>query len=135
MSLAIRSTRPKTAIPTGTKKDSPKWTFGANDTINGWTNVLLKYTITPHNIYAFARLNSYFAPLTTKEFDTPITLNEATLSRLGLGSYNSLGYISIGSFTFDAMPLTSDLYFGDDAELSAVAGEAGDRHRPRNRRF
>ena len=103
------------------KKDSPKWTFGANDTINGWTNVLLKYTITPHNIYAFARLNSYFAPLTTSEFDTPVTLNEATLSRLGLGSYNSLGYISIGSFTFDAMPLTSDLYFADDAELSAVA--------------
>ena len=103
------------------KKDSPKWTFGANDTINGWTNVLLKYTITPHNIYAFARLNSYFAPLTTSEFDTPVTLNAATLSRLGLGSYNSLGYISIGSFTFDAMPLTSDLYFGDDAELSAVA--------------
>ncbi|MFQ9827284.1 MAG: InlB B-repeat-containing protein [Oscillospiraceae bacterium] len=103
------------------KKDSPKWTFGANDTINGWTNVLLKYTVTPHNIYAYARLNSYFAPLTTSEFDTPVTLNEATLSRLGLGSYNSLGYISIGSFTFDAMPLTSDLYFGDDAELSAVA--------------
>ncbi len=73
------------------------------------------------NIYAYARLNSYFAPLTTSEFDTPVTLNEATLSRLGLGSYNSLGYISIGSFTFDAMPLTSDLYFGDDAELSAVA--------------
>lgn len=73
------------------------------------------------NLYAYARLNSYFAPLTTSEFDTPVTLNEATLSRLGLGSYNSLGYISIGSFTFDAMPLTSDLYFGDDAELSAVA--------------
>lgn len=80
-----------------------------------------KWHITPHNIYAYARLNSYFAPLTTSEFDTPITLNDATLSRLGLGSYNSLGYISIGSFTFDAMPLTSDLYFGDDAELSAVA--------------
>ena len=71
--------------------------------------------------YAYARLNSYFAPLTTSEFDKPVTLNAATLSRLGLGSYNSLGYISIGSFTFDAMPLTSDLYFGDDAELSAVA--------------
>ena len=80
-----------------------------------------KWHITPHNIYAYARLNSYFAPLTTSEFDTPVTLNAATLSRLGLGSYNSLGYISIGSFTFDAMPLTSDLYFGDDAELSAVA--------------
>ena len=80
-----------------------------------------KWHITLHNIYAYARLNSYFAPLTTSEFDTPVTLNEATLSRLGLGSYNSLGYISIGSFTFDAMPLTSDLYFGDDAELSAVA--------------
>ena len=80
-----------------------------------------KWHVTPHNIYAYARLNSYFAPLTTNEFDTPVTLNEATLSRLGLGSYNSLGYISIGSFTFDAMPLTDDQYFGDDAELSAVA--------------
>jgi len=80
-----------------------------------------KWHVTLHNIYAYARLNSYFAPLTTSEFDTPVTLNEATLSRLGLGSYNSLGYISIGSFTFDAMPLTSDLYFDDDAELSAVA--------------
>ena len=80
-----------------------------------------KWHITPHNIYAYARLNSYFAPLTTSEFDKPVTLNAATLSRLGLGSYNSLGYISIGSFTFDAMPLTSDLYFDDDAELSAVA--------------
>ena len=102
------------------KKDSPKWTFGANDTINGWTNVLLKYTITPHTIYAFANLTSCFAPLTTKEFDKPITLNADTLSRLGLGNYNSLGYISIGKFDFDALPLTADLYFDDDAELSKV---------------
>lgn len=87
----------------------------------GWTNLVANWKVTPHNIYAYARLNSYFAPLTTSEFDTPITLNDATLSRLGLGSYNSLGYISIGSFDFDAMPLTSDLYFDDDAELSAVA--------------
>ena len=79
-----------------------------------------KWHITPHNIYAYARLNSYFAPLTTSEFDKPVTLNAATLSRLGLGSYNSLGYISIGSFDFDAMPLTSDLYFGEDAELAAA---------------
>lgn len=79
-----------------------------------------KWHITPHNIYAYARLNSYFAPLTASEFDTPVTLNAATLSRLGLGSYNSLGYISIGSFDFDAMPLTGDLYFGDDPELAAA---------------
>lgn len=92
-----------------------------DQTVNGWTNLVANWKVTLHNIYAYARLNSYFAPLTTSEFDTPVTLNEATLSRLGLGSYNSLGYISIGSFTFDAMPLTSDLYFGDDAELSAVA--------------
>ena len=90
-------------------------------TVNGWTNLVANWKVTPHNIYAYARLNSYFAPLTASEFDTPVTLNAATLSRLGLGSYNSLGYISIGSFTFDAMPLTGDLYFGDDAELSAVA--------------
>lgn len=79
-----------------------------------------KWHITPHNIYAYARLNSYFAPLTTSEFDKPVTLNAATLSRLGLGSYNSLGYISIGSFDFDAMPLTKDLYFDDDPELAAA---------------
>ena len=95
--------------------------FDFDTTITSDITLTAKWHVTPHNIYAYARLNSYFAPLTTSEFDTPVTLNEATLSRLGLGSYNSLGYISIGSFTFDAMPLTSDLYFADDAELSAVA--------------
>lgn len=95
--------------------------FNFDTTITADITLTAKWHVTPHNIYAYARLNSYFAPLTTSEFDTPVTLNEATLSRLGLGSYNSLGYISIGSFTFDAMPLTSDLYFDDDAELSAVA--------------
>ena len=82
-----------------------------------------KWHVTPHNIYAYARLNSYFAPLTTDAFDTPVTLNAATLSRLGLGSYNSLGYISIGSFDFDAMPLTNEMYFDEDAELAAAVAE------------
>ena len=95
--------------------------FSFDTAITSDITLTAKWHVTPHNIYAYARLNSYFAPLTTNEFDTPVTLNEATLSRLGLGSYNSLGYISIGSFTFDAMPLTDDQYFGNDAELSAVA--------------
>ena len=101
--------------------DEAEAPFSFDTTITSDITLKAKWHVTLHNIYAYARLNSYFAPLTTSEFDTPVTLNEATLSRLGLGSYNSLGYISIGSFTFDAMPLTSDLYFGDDAELSAVA--------------
>lgn len=101
--------------------DEAEASFSFDTTITSDITLTAKWHVTLHNIYAYARLNSYFAPLTTSEFDTPVTLNEATLSRLGLGSYNSLGYISIGSFTFDAMPLTSDLYFGDDAELSAVA--------------
>ena len=101
--------------------DEAEEPFSFDTTITSDITLTAKWHVTPHNIYAYARLNSYFAPLTTSEFDTPVTLNAATLSRLGLGSYNSLGYISIGSFTFDAMPLTSDLYFGDDAELSAVA--------------
>ena len=101
--------------------DEAEAPFSFDTTITSDITLTAKWHVTLHNIYAYARLNSYFAPLTTSEFDTPVTLNEATLSRLGLGSYNSLGYISIGSFTFDAMPLTSDLYFGDDAELSAVA--------------
>ena len=101
--------------------DEAEEPFDFDTIITSDITLTAKWHVTPHNIYAYARLNSYFAPLTMSEFDTPVTLNEATLSRLGLGSYNSLGYISIGSFTFDAMPLTSDLYFGDDAELSAVA--------------
>ena len=101
--------------------DEAEEPFDFDTIITSDITLTAKWHVTPHNIYAYARLNSYFAPLTTNEFDTPVTLNEATLSRLGLGSYNSLGYISIGSFTFDAMPLTSDLYFADDAELSAVA--------------
>ena len=121
---------PTADAPTATR-DGYTFTFWSREgqlgtdvtgqTVNGWTNLVANWKVTPHNIYAYARLNSYFAPLTTSEFDTPVTLNEATLSRLGLGSYNSLGYISIGSFDFDAMPLTKDLYFDDDAELSAVA--------------
>ena len=101
--------------------DEAEEPFDFDTIITSDITLTAKWHVTPHNIYAYARLNSYFAPLTTSEFDTPVTLNEATLSRLGLGSYNSLGYISIGSFTFDAMPLTDDQYFGDDAELSAVA--------------
>lgn len=125
----VGSALPTADAPTATR-DGYTFTFWSREgqtvdvtdqTVNGWTNLYANWKVTPHNIYAYARLNSYFAPLTTSKFDTPVTLNEATLSRLGLGSYNSLGYISIGSFTFDAMPLTSDLYFGDDAELSAVA--------------
>lgn len=125
----VGSALPTADAPTATR-DGYTFTFWSREgqttdvtgqTVNGWTNLVANWKVTQHNIYAYARLNSYFAPLTTSEFDTPVTLNEATLSRLGLGSYNSLGYISIGSFTFDAMPLTSDLYFGDDAELSAVA--------------
>lgn len=125
----VGSALPTADAPTATR-DGYTFTFWSREgqttdvtgqTVNGWTNLVANWKVTPHNIYAYARLNSYFAPLTTSEFDKPVTLNAATLSRLGLGSYNSLGYISIGSFTFDAMPLTSDLYFADDAELSAVA--------------
>lgn len=100
--------------------DEAEAPFSFDTTITSDITLTAKWHVTLHNIYAYARLNSYFAPLTASEFDTPVTLNAATLSRLGLGSYNSLGYISIGSFDFDAMPLTGDLYFGDDPELAAA---------------
>ena len=127
----VGSALPTVDAPTATR-DGYTFTYWSREgqsvdvtgqTVNGWTNLYANWEITPNKIYAYARLNSYFAPLTTSKFDTPVTLNEATLSRLGLGSYNSLGYVSIGSFTFDAMPLTSDLYFDDDAELSAVVAK------------
>ena len=120
-----KATEPAAPEKTGYTFDG--WYLNENDkfdfdtTITSDITLTAKWHVTLHNIYAYARLNSYFAPLTADEFDTPVTLNAATLSRLGLGSYNSLGYISIGSFDFDAMPLTKDLYFDDDAELSAVA--------------
>lgn len=124
----VGSALPTADAPTATR-DGYTFTFWSREgqtvdvtdqTVNGWTNLVANWKVTLHNIYAYARLNSYFAPLTASEFDTPVTLNAATLSRLGLGSYNSLGYISIGSFDFDAMPLTGDLYFGDDPELAAA---------------
>lgn len=94
-------------------------------TVNGWTNLYGVWTITPHNIYAYARLNSYFAPLTAAEFEDTITLNADTLKRLGLGSYNRLGYIPVGTFNFAGMPLVDDMYFDDDT-LDAVADAAMD---------
>lgn len=97
------------------KKDSPKWTFGANDTINGWTNVLLKYTITPHNIYAYLR--------TSDSIGDVLELNEATLNRLGLTKYNTEGFISIGTFVSNTL-LTQDEYYGfdeDEAFLDVLA--------------
>lgn len=94
-------------------------------TVNGWTNLYGNWTITPHNIYAYARLNSYFAPLTAAEFEDTITLNADTLKRLGLGSYNRLGYIPVGTFNFAGMPLVDDMYFDDDT-LDAVADAAMD---------
>ena len=97
------------------KKDSPKWTFGANDTINGWTNVLLKYTITPHNIYAYLRTGDSIGDV--------LELNEATLNRLGLTKYNTEGFISIGTFVSNTL-LTQDEYYGfdeDEAFLNVLA--------------
>ena len=34
------------------KYDSPKWKFGENDTVNGWTNVLVKYTRKAYTVVA-----------------------------------------------------------------------------------
>ena len=97
------------------KKDSPKWTFGANDTINGWTNVLLKYTIPPHNNYAYLRTGDSIGDV--------LELNEATLNRLGLTKYNTEGFISIGTFVSNTL-LTQDEYYGfdeDEAFLDVLA--------------
>ena len=93
-------------------------------TVNGWTNLYGVWEITPHNIYAYARLNSYFAPLTPGEIDDDyVQLNAETLKRLELGSYNRLGFIPIGTFNFDGMPLTEEMYMAyyEDPELDAVA--------------
>ena len=108
---------------TGWYLDEAEEPFSFDTTITSDITLTAKWHVTLHNIYAYARLNSYFAPLTTDAFDTPVTLNAATLSRLGLGSYNSLGYISIGSFDFDAMPLTNEMYFDEDVELAAAVAE------------
>ncbi len=98
----------------------------AGQTVNGWTNLYGNWTITPHNIYAFARLNSAYANLIPNEFGYEVLmLNDATLSRLGLG-YNSLGYISVEALkNFADLPLTEEMYFGEDDEalLNAVAAK------------
>lgn len=97
-------------------------------TVNGWTNLYANWKVTPHNIYAFARLNSAFAPLTSVEFGEFVKLNDATLTRLGLGNYNANNYISIGTFSFNKLPLMGDdfmSYYGDE-EFDAVVAELAD---------
>ena len=97
------------------KKDSPKYTFGANDTVSGWTNVLVKYNVAPHNIYAYLRTGDSIGDV--------LELNEATLNRLGLTKYNTEGFISIGTFVSNTL-LTQDEYYGfdeDEAFLDVLA--------------
>lgn len=97
-------------------------------TVNGWTNLVANWKVTPHNIYAYARLNSAFAPLTSVEFGEFVKLNDATLTRLGLGNYNANNYISIGTFSFNKLPLMGDdfmSYYGDE-EFDAVVAELAD---------
>ena len=96
-------------------------------TVGGWTNLYANWEITPHTIYAYARLNSAFAPLTPDEdgLNDTITLNAKTLTDLGLGSYNENGFVSIGTFSFDEMPLTDALYSAayNSAEFNAAVAE------------
>lgn len=94
-------------------------------TVGGWTNLYANWDITPHTIYAYTRLNSTFASLTPDDLKDTITLKEETLKNLGLGGYNANGFVSIGTFSFDEMPLTKALYGAawDDAEFDAAAAE------------
>ena len=132
----LGSALPTTDAPTATR-DGYTFTFWSREgqtvdvtdqTVNGWTNLYANWKVTPHNIYAFARLNSAFAPLTSVESGEFVELNDATLERLGLGSYNDLDYISIGTFDFDEMPLTEELYMAyyEDPEIEAVADALAD---------
>lgn len=102
--------------------------FNFDTTITADITLTAKWHVTPHNIYAFARLNSEFAPLTSVEFGEFVKLNDATLTRLGLGSYNANNYISIGTFSFNKLPLMGDdfmSYYGDE-EFDAVVAELAD---------
>ena len=132
----VGSALPTADAPTATR-DGYTFTFWSREgqtvdvtdqTVNGWTNLYANWHVTPHNIYAFARLNSAFAPLTSVEFGEFVKLNDATLTRLGLGSYNANNYISIGTFSFNKLPLMGDdfmSYYGDE-EFDAVVAELAD---------
>lgn len=132
----VGSALPTADAPTATR-DGYTFTFWSREgqttdvtgqTVNGWTNLVANWKVTPHNIYAYARLNSAFAPLTSVEFGEFVKLNDATLTRLGLGSYNANNYISIGTFSFNKLPLMGDdfmSYYGDE-EFDAVVAELAD---------
>ena len=108
--------------------DEAEEPFDFDTIITSDITLTAKWHVTPHNIYAFARLNSAFAPLTSVEFGEFVKLNDATLTRLGLGSYNANNYISIGTFSFNKLPLMGDdfmSYYGDE-EFDAVVAELAD---------
>lgn len=119
----VGSALPTADAPTATR-DGYTFTFWSREgqtvdvtgqTVNGWTNVLLKYTITPHNIYAYLRTGDSIGDV--------LELNEATLNRLGLTKYNTEGFISIGTFVSNTL-LTQDEYYGfdeDEAFLDVLA--------------
>ena len=76
-------------------------------TVNGWTNLVANWKVTPHNIYAYLR--------TADSIGDVLELNETTLNRLGLTKYNTEGFISIGTFISNTL-LTQDEYYGFDED-------------------
>ena len=108
-------------------KEDTKFVFETTPITDNIT-LKAKWSVAPHNIYAYTRVNTAFGPLTKPEFyeDPNFKLSETDRSRLGLGAYNTKGYFSVVAFNFDKMALTEDEYFGADAELAAVVAALKD---------
>lgn len=106
---------PTADAPTATR-DGYTFTFWSREgqssdvtgqTVNGWTNLVANWKVTPHNIYAYLR--------TADSIGDVLELNETTLNRLGLTKYNTEGFISIGTFISNTL-LTQDEYYGFDED-------------------
>ena len=102
-----------------------KTPFAADLKVDGTvTYVYVKWNVIPHRIYAYTRLNSAYVQLTSDELGKFVKLNDATLARLGIGSYNTCNFISFGEFSFDAMPLTEDYYMASEKDPEVDAAVA-----------
>ena len=74
------------------KYDSPEWTFGENDTVSGWTNVLINYLPNEYTIYYHGNGGLYKG----EHDQVSSTFNYGSTATIKNNVFEKAGYVFIG---------------------------------------
>ena len=74
------------------KYDSPEWTFGENDTVSGWTNVLINYVPNEYTIYYHGNGGLYKG----EHDQVSSTFNYGSTATIKNNVFEKAGYVFIG---------------------------------------